>query len=237
MKKVVVVIAAVLVSSLSAHAQDAAWQFKLTPYVWAMGLDGDVGTHGVTAPVDVKFTDAVKDLDLAGMLSGEANNGTWGILVDGAYLKLSDDANTAIGNVDAEVEEWILQGAAVYCVSKTEKTVVDAGVGARFMNLDTDINTPIEDVEDTEAWGDPLLVARVRQQFATKCYGVLMGDIGGFGVASDLTWQLTAAAGYSFTDTISMLLGYRYLDYDYENDGFSFDVATSGLALGVQFDL
>ena len=66
---------------------------------------------------------------------------------------------------------------------------------------------------------------------------MLYGDIGGFGVSSDLTWQLTAAAGYACTERCSMLLGYRYLDYDYESDDFSFDAVESGLVLGVQFAL
>ena len=153
------------------------------------------------------------------------------------YQVAVDLPGQLIGRVSAEVEEWIVQGSAVYRLSKTKKTTFDAGVGMRFVEMDTDINTPIGNAEDTEDWGDPILVARVRQQFAEKCYGVLMGDIGGFDVASKLTWQVTAAAGYSFSDTVSMLVGYRYLDYDYEEDGFTFDVATSGLALGLQFDL
>jgi hypothetical protein len=221
----------------SARAEDGTWQFKLTPYAWTIGLDGDVGAGGLTAPVDAKFLDAVENLDLAGMLSAEANNGTWGLLFDGAYLKLSDDSNTAIGKVDVESEQWILQGAAVYRVVKNEKTTVDFGAGARSMDMDMDISTDLRDASGTKNWVDPILVARVRQQFAEKWFGTLSGDIGGFGVSSELTWQLVAAAGYSVTENVSVLLGYRHLDYDYDKDGFIYDAASRGLALGLQFDL
>jgi hypothetical protein len=236
-KGLTAVLVAAFAMAVPARAPAAEWQWKVTPYLWAMGIDGDIGARGVTAPIDVKFTDAVENLDFGGMLFAEANNGDWGILFDGAYLKLSDDGNTAVGPVSAEVEEWILQGAAVHRVVKNEKTMVDAGVGGRFMNLDTDVSAAGVDASATENWADPLLVIRVRQQFATHCFGMLVGDIGGFGVASDLTWQLTAAAGYSFTDNISMLIGYRHLDYDYEDNGVIYDAAASGFALGLQFDL
>lgn len=233
-------IAAALVGVLAitpqlSRAQEGAWQYGLTPYLWAMGLDGDVGAHGVTAPVDVKFLDALKDLDLAGMLAGEASNGKCSLLMDATYVKLSDDTDTALGNLSAEVEQWSAQGAAVYRVAKTVKTTVDVGVGGRYYDVHTQIDGPYRDASDHKGWADPLLVMRVRQQLTEDFFGQLVGDIGGFGVSSDLTWQLTAAAGYKLSPYADLLLGYRYLDYDYSKDGFVYDMATSGLALGVNF--
>jgi opacity protein-like surface antigen len=229
----------VLVSSISAQAQDGSWSCKLTPYLWTMGIDGDIGVRNAMIPVDVKFTDAVKDLDVGGMLAMEARNGDWGILLDGSYLNLSDDADTAIGTFRAELEQWIVQGAAIYRIQQNENITLDLGAGVRYVDIDVDVNVPSEraDLDASEGWVDPILVARLRMQFAEKCFGMLVGDIGGFGVESDLTWELTAATGYSLSETISLLLGYRYLDYDYEKDDFTYDVATSGIMLGVSFDL
>ncbi len=237
MKKIMrLVMVCAVAFAVSAGAQESAWQFKITPYAWALGLDGDVGAHGMKVPVDVKFTDVVDELDIGGMLSLEANNGTWGVLADGVYYRLDDDTHTAAGPASAEVEEWILQGAAVYRVFKSDKTLVDAGAGGRFVDMDTDVSVAGVKGSATESWADPIVVMRVRQQFAKNCFGVLGGDIGGFGVASDLTWQLIAAAGYSFNESVSLLVGYRYLDYDYD-DGLVYDAASSGVALGLQFSL
>lgn len=226
-------------TTLSVHAQEGDWSFKLTPYIWAAGMDGDVGVGNVSVPVDVKFTDAIKDLDLAGMLALEARNGNWGVLTDGTYLNLSDKADTQIGTFRVELEQWMINGAVIYRVSQDGNVTFDAGLGGRYMDIDTDVNVPSDrpDINSSEGWLDPLLVARLRMQFAENCFGVILGDIGGFGVESDLTWQLTAAAGYAFSDTVSMLFGYRYLDYDYDQDGLVYDVATSGLVLGLTFDL
>lgn len=218
-------------------AQDEGWRFKLTPYAWAMGLDGDIGAAGLTAPVDIKFLDAIEDLDLAGMFAVEAAKGPWSVLVDGSYLELSDDPATPVGPVNVEVEQWILQGAVLYRAGQSQQTTVDVGVGGRWMEMDTDLTGMAIKEDATESWGDPLFVARIRQQFGANCFGMVAGDVGGFGAASEFTWQVTAGAGYNFTEQVSLLLAYRYLDHDYDRDGFVYDVATSGVAFGLQFNL
>ena len=73
-----------------ASAAEEGWEFKATPYLWAMGMNGDIDVSLTSVPVDVKFLDAVQDLDLGGMVSMEARHGALGLLADGAYLKLSD---------------------------------------------------------------------------------------------------------------------------------------------------
>ncbi|MDX2429596.1 MAG: hypothetical protein QNK35_01605, partial [Bacteroides sp.] len=47
------------------------------------------------------------------------------------------------------------------------------------------------------------------------------GDVGGFGLGSDLTWQLQAYAGYRFTKVFQLTAGYRVLSTDYNNGGDS----------------
>ena len=234
-------VAMVLCAAMAGNtwAAEEGWQFNLTPYLWALGMDGDVGLGPVSVPVDVKFSDAVKDLDFGGMLAAEARNGRWGILVDGTYLKLTADHDALLGEFEARLKEWTLQGSVLYTVVDTGNTAVDLGAGGRYMGIDTKLNTPLEsaDLNAAEDWADPILVARVRQQITEKFYGVLYGDIGGFGVSADLTWQAMAAAGYSFNETMSLLAGYRALGYEYEKDQFSLDVVENGIVIGLQFNL
>ena len=232
-------ILAMALLSAPAWAAEEGWSYKITPYLWAMGVDGDIGVGPVVDSVDVNFVDAVQDMEFGGMLSAEADYGPWSILGDVAYLQLKEDEDTVVGEFEAKLKQWLVQGAAAYSVVKTDQTILDLGLGGRYLSLDTTLNTPANtaDREASEGWADPIIVVRVRQMFTEKFYGVLYGDIGGFGVSADLTWQLMAAAGYACTDWCSLLLGYRYLDYDYEDDAFSFDAAESGLVLGVQFSL
>jgi hypothetical protein len=238
-KKIGLAMLAMAMLTVPGWAAEEGWSFKLTPYLWTLGVDGDVGIGPVSAPVDVKFTDAVKDLEFGGMLSAEADYGPWSILGDVEYLGLETDKDTHIGEFEVELEQWLLQGAALYSFVENGKTTLDLGLGGRYMSLDVDLNAPSDrpDLSQSKGWADPILVARVSQQFTEKFFGVLYGDIGGFGVSSDSTWQVMATAGYAINDTVSMLFGYRYLDYDYEKDAFSFDAAESGLVLGVQFGL
>ena len=54
---------------------------------------------------------------------------------------------------------------------------------------------------------------------------------------SDLTYQFAAGANWSVNDRFAMKVGYRYLYWDYEDDGTVWDVAVSGpyLGLGISF--
>lgn len=232
-------IAALVALALAGGVQAAedGWSYKITPYLWALGVDGDIGVGPLTAPVDIDFTDAVEDLEFGAMLSGEANYGPWSVLGDVAYLDLKTDEDTQVGEFEVKLEQWLVQGAVAYRVVQNDATTLDLGMGCRYFSLETRLRTPAEtaDRKASEGWADPIFVARVRQQITENFYGVLAGDIGGFGVSSDLTWSVNALAGYAFTDWLALLGGYRYLDYDYEDGPFSFDAAESGLVIGLQF--
>jgi opacity protein-like surface antigen len=62
------------------------------------------------------------------------------------------------------------------------------------------------------------------------------GDVGGFGLASDITYQVLGSVNYTFTESISADAGYRYLKVDYEDGSYLFDVAFHGPFLGVVFE-
>ena len=69
-------------------ASAADWEFKLAPYMWFAGLQGDVATiPGVPpAPIDVSSSQAIEDTEAALMLMFEARTGRHGLFVD---LRLS----------------------------------------------------------------------------------------------------------------------------------------------------
>jgi len=64
------------------------------------------------------------------------------------------------------------------------------------------------------------------------------GDIGGFGAASDFTWNVQGGIGYHFNKTWSAHMQYKALSVDYDNDktgtnSFAYDTITHGPLLGV----
>ena len=88
-----------------------------------------------------------------------------------------------------------------------------------------------------EEWVDPIIGVRAQWNINDKWFLAGQSDIGGFGVGSDLAWSMQATAGYNFTKNVSAELGYRYLDTDYEDGAFTYDVAESGIytSLNIRF--
>jgi hypothetical protein len=239
MKKnlVTLLTAVALLISGAAYAQDNDWNVTLIPYGWLAGLEGDTGVKPLVADVDLSPSDILDNLEVAGMFTLDANNGTWGMVADVFYVELEDSATTAIGKIKAEVEQWIVTAGAYYRIPTENDLVVDVGAGGRYMNADTDVTTPMGTSSDTEDWIDPVLTLNLKVPVAERCFLNVYGDIGGFGVESDLTWLLMGAAGYSITERMDLLVAYKHLDVDYENGGFVYDAATSGFAIGLSISL
>jgi hypothetical protein len=93
----------------------------------------------------------------------------------------------------------------------------------------------------TKDWVDPFIGLRLGADLTKKLSLVLRGDIGGFGVGSEFTWNASAIFGYHFTPMISAWLGYKALGVDYETGSlhrkFEFDVTMFGpiMGLSIQF--
>ncbi len=99
------VIAAVLILTLTSPAVFAqgdadTWEFSLAPYLWAVGLDGDITVKGTTQSVDVDFDELLDEVDYAVQLHFEAKKGDWSLIVDPTIIKV--DSGQKMGpSVDA----------------------------------------------------------------------------------------------------------------------------------------
>ena len=229
--------AAFILVGVNAQAQENDWNWSLTPYAWLAGMDGDLTARGLTVPVDQSFSDLVDDLSFAAMLMADGNNGTWGVMADAVYVGLDDSQETGAGQLKGEVHEWILSAVAYLTVSSNEKMTLDVGAGGRYTDMTLDVSVPTMSVSASQNWVDPILLARVRLPLSDKFNAAVTGDVGGFGVGADLTWQVVASAGYAITKSIDAVIGYRYLAVDFEDGDFAYDIATSGFGLGLKFAL
>jgi hypothetical protein len=92
----------------------------------------------------------------------------------------------------------------------------------------------------TETWFDPMIIARIKKSEVDKFVYQFRGEIGGFGIGSDLAWQIQAYAGYRFSKLFEMTAGYRIISLDYESgsgqDRFEYDVDTSGPVIRFGFN-
>ena len=249
---VALAIAALVVGlGLPARAQEAratmsgGWSFGLTPYVWFASLKGDVATLSGLPPVsvDAGFDDIIENTDIALMLAAEARRGRFGIVTDLSYLALSADGNTPgplFGGAEVDTSTVFATVAGFYQVLAHQRASLDALAGARIWYVDTEIDLsagllPARSVQDDEVWADPVIGLRGGVELGRGFFLAAAADIGGFGVASDFTWQVLGTLDYRFNEWFSARVGYRHLDVDYESDGFVWDVALSGPLIGASF--
>jgi opacity protein-like surface antigen len=230
----------------SALAED--WDFAVTPYFWMAGVDGDVKPFPAfpSTHTDMSFSDVLDDFQLGGATTFEASNGHWGFLGDFSYVD-TDTGENAISADSAydvaalETKTTWLTAAATLRVYDEPGARVDvlAGVRANWTEssvrlIDKDEGTRLDGGHD-ENWVDPIVGLRVIAPLGGRWSVTGYADIGGFGVGSDLTYEAYAAANYNFSNTMSIMLGYRYLSVDYDDNGFLYDVAQHGPMVGAQF--
>jgi hypothetical protein len=232
--------------STTAFAQDA-WQFRLTPYVWLAGLKGDVGTiPGQPAvPVDVSASDALRDLEGGGMFLLDARRQRHGFLVDLLYTDVQSDTEllpSPIGlNLKSISKTTIATLAYQYEMFRNDQTVLDVLAGLRYWKVDTELQfggglgiLAGRGIRNKESWVDPGIGIKGRAPLGTSRFYVEGGlGLGGFGVGSDLFYEINANIGYQWTKSIGTTLGYRMFDVDYENDGFVYNVRQQGWQLGL----
>jgi len=249
------------VASLSmtgAYAADAKadrWQFQFTPYVFAAGLDGTLGVRGVEADISLEFPDILEDLDMAFMGVFEARRGRWGFLVDGVYTRLEGGASrswhgpggisNATGTLEVTTTMQVYQLAAMYRIG--ERIPFDLIGGGRYTGLDNDLDLTAttggllpggtRSLSGDESWWDPIVGARAMIPLAERWSVTLLGDVGGFGVGSDISYQAAGAIVWQISKHFTVNAGYRYLYQDFEEDGFVWDMALHGpvLGLGIRF--
>jgi hypothetical protein len=142
--------------------------------------------------------------------------------------------------------------------SPTSYTAVDVIAGARYWRESVGISLDITGAgpgvlppgfqvsgnrvvarSGTMEWVDPLVGLRLRHQFSPGRELQLRGDIGGFGVGSDFSWQLFGGYSFQLGENWSGVVGYRALSVDYAEDGSNgtrgIDAVQHGPVVGVNF--
>lgn len=231
--------ATALSSTFSAHAVagDDDWNYRFILYGQAAGLDGDVTVRGLTSSVDLSFSDLLEDLEFATQALFYAQRGPWSVAFDFSYLGLGESFDRPPATVDADT--YIAELTGGYRVAEPLELLA----GVRYVRLENkiDFDGPLGiEVDDKQDWVDPLIGARLTLPLAERWTFRGRADIGGFGVGSDLAWQLGAYFEYAPSPSWSTVVGYRILDIDYEDgegfNEFGFDAQLSGPVLGVSFN-
>jgi hypothetical protein len=229
--------------------EPSEWHVDWVPfYLWFSGLNGNVGVGGYTAPVNVGFSDVFKNLNIGWMTALDVRRKRVGLFTDLIFMSLtSKQESTPIGasfsGFDANVKELILDPEVYVRLVDSPRGSIDAIGGGRYWHMNNSLElfpvgggasvTPGQ----TQNWIDPVLGARFRLNLNKGVFVDVKGDAGGFGVGSQLTYQIYSGLGKEFKKRFSVMAGYRYLYVDYANGGFLYDVHMSGalVGLGIRF--
>jgi hypothetical protein len=184
---------------------------------------------------------------MIGALSLEVRRGRWAIMADGLYVRLSDSVNPRgplLTTATLEIEQALVEAALSYRAVDAEAWNLDVFAGARYNHLglkfDFDFNPARigpRTVEGSKDWVDPYIGMQMRARVSKPVTFVLKGDIGGFGVASDFTWQAYAGFEFQIARHFYSSIGWRHLHTDYKDGNFNYDVHMTGplIEFGVNF--
>jgi hypothetical protein len=233
------------------------WQFFIAPYLWFVGLSGDMAVNGQELQVNADFGDIWDQLDFAFQIRAEAMKNNYFVFIDETYMKLSINQNIEpdlplpIGaNIDIGIKMNTLEFGGGYRLVAPKPNVpiyFDLFGGGRWWIVDIDQkisfnNLPDQSSDQNEKWLDIFVGARMIALLTEHLIATVRTDIGGFnlGFSSKFTWNIIANLGWEtgwrgFTPYI----GWRTLYVDYENgsgsDFFRYNVWMNGIQAGLGF--
>jgi hypothetical protein len=248
----------------SAAAEDAApaaapppapqsqLEFNVAPFAWLPGSNGDVTVRGHKFQADKSFSDIFNKSDsLLGLAAHvEARKDDFGVFAEPIYmqLKFNQTVETVQTHLTSDLEYVEFGGfyrafqGTVGVDGKPRDWLIDGLVGGRYTYLNQEVSVEgfPKSPSKSASWVDPFLGARARIDLDDHFQFEVRGDIGGFGVGSDFSWNTWALLGYRFPLFSAQGLvfaGYKALAQNYKSgsgtDEFRWDVILRGPVFGM----
>jgi hypothetical protein len=243
-----------LLFAIPALAQDSSkvkkkWSFLTEAYMMFPNMKGTMGAGTLPdASLDVNAGEIFSHFQIGAMFYFETVHDRWSFNTDIIYMHLKQDIDSGriIKSGEVNVKQFAWEAAALYKLLPW----LEAGIGARLNSLDTKVDlitkdgiggaTQARNKSITQTWVDPILIARIKSDPSKKFIYQFRGDIGGFGIGSDLAWQIQAYAGYRFSKLFQLTGGYRVISADYNKgsgeERFLYDVNTFGPVVRLGFN-
>lgn len=255
-------------ASAAANAEEGTspWTFEVGAYAFVpISIDGTSTVDGGAVDLDLGPSDIFDLLEFAiagrfeAWRASPAGDGSGlGFILDATYVDLGLDESGigpgSAGDVDADIRQGIVDFMVAYRFPHLQSntpglryTEIDLMAGARYNYLKQEIDvTPGLPVPFTlnlggdRDWVSPVIGARANWVFNETWNLVLRGDMSGFGVSGeDLSWSITALAGYKIGEQTTLRFGYRVYDIDYSDgsgaDEFALDVTQHGPFIGLSY--
>ncbi len=216
----------------SAQVKSQDWEWVITPYLWASDTAVDMSFNDNTIEGGIDFDDLIDKVDLGGQVHMEGSKGRAGFFLDLTYLSIKESESQAPtlpvdGKVrlETELETALVEIAGTYRVlGDSQLEGVDLFIGARVIESDVDVDVSFPgpmgnalSASVSETLVDGFAGARLITSFADHWTLALRGDVGTGD--SDLTWNAQAMLMYRFgqNQRYGAILGYRYMQMEYES--------------------
>ncbi len=210
---------------------DEDWEFILTPYLWAISLNG-TSQVGPFPPMDVDadFGDLLDNMNMALAAHMELHRGNWAIVLDPMWAQLEME----MGDGSAEVNISLIELWGSYKITPNWELLG----GARFQEQDIDVEPGLpsppfpESAGVKDDWLDWFVGARFDYGVAPKWRIAGRGDVTIAG-DSDKGYSLSLFLNRKIRKTMMLNLGYRYMKTDYDNGSdYAWDVDQHGPVIG-----
>ena len=232
-----------------AQAQDFSEEpdWKVTAYLWTMGLDGTVGIGPIESDLDLSFSDLLSALNYGGAVAIRRDWGRNMFVADLQYYSLSPDpVETPLGgSVSTDLDQPLMQ------FYYGRKTATSKGyfawlAGVRYVKLDTTLTwRPGFDILDKRTrraspdFTDFIVGGIYSTSISDKWNLNLQGDFGVGG--SDHSWNAQMFFQRELQSGNAVVLGARIMDVDFEDrlpngEMFKYDTAMTGLTIGFMWD-
>ena len=203
-----------------ALAQQNAGEWRQTVFLYGMGvaIEGDTQVGPLEVPVDLSISDVLDAVKFGAMAAYRIENDTWSFSGDVTYMNLGWRKTTEQGRASAsfDADQLTVMGTIGYRLSPN----LEALVSAAYFDLSSELGLRVLEQRVSASrdvnWVDPLVGLQYRAPLGGKWSLSLRGDIGGFGVGSDLTLHGWMTFMRRNNEKFSWYVGYRYIGYDYE---------------------
>jgi hypothetical protein len=227
---------------------DKDWHFLITPYLWFSGINGDMTLGSHTINFNVPFKDIFNNLKFGVAATEEIRKGRIVFLSDQLYVRVGAQKVRAVAGfpreltINATNNTFYWDNEIGYRGVATDRFNLDALVGMQYWYVDTGLNanppftSSSTGLSQTVGFVNPVLAMRAQVKIYKSLGGFVKGDIGGYGVGSDLTGQAFAGIGFPLKK-IGLDFGYRRLYLDQTHKQLSQQITLQGLFLGVTFGI
>lgn len=221
----------------TAHAAGQnGWDFELTPYIWATGIEADVEAADRKAEVDASASDLAENLDMTGSVLATAHYNSWAFRAQVDYFELSSDLRNSNGTIET-TNTMSTFGFGYQFRGFVDNQTIDVLIGVRNLVLDNELKiNNVGTFSSDRDVTDPIIMIQPDFQLSEKWRFNPMFSYGAGG-DSEYTYELQPQFQYQAWEQASIRFGYRKVHYKIESDngGKAFDGDFAGPFIGFGF--